>query len=480
MKNQGYIIISAVLAAAVSCTGNLDEGIGKHIEFRTGIETKAFMNSEDINVAGNGMCIWGYEDNNAFISGVESAYDAAKGWVLDKDYHWTDGKNYAFFSYLTKDKDGHTGPAVSMSSRTLTVPARAFDFNATDNDFDFCYSDVVYRPASNADHSVVNLNLKHLYTAIAFSAHNYTGSEITVKEISLVGLKNKKSASINFANSGAVVTYGDDAACTWTSGRKLNSADITIADNGEYANIVGTASGTPTYYMFWPQTSGELTASGWSDSNTQPTGGAYLKVVYVQGANTITKYAKFPQEINGSEVNGWPAGTKRMMQLAFRNDSFTLKVAALPWNYSEPTVKYDDEVDIATALHFDENTCTVDEANHKVYFKGANPIIGSFKFSSPAEATWIISKEGDYDAFEIDGGADGRYGDGVDCNYGSVDVVAGNSFTLYPKDVAAGRDYSIQLSFSIRYPDGESYCIDDKIQVDAIENPVRWTIILTK
>ena len=480
MKNYRYFIFAALLTASVSCTGSLDNGPGAPIEFRAGIETRAFLNSDDINVAGTELCIWGYEDAAAFISGADASYDAAKGWVMDESFHWTDGKSYAFFSYLTKDKDGNTVPAVSMSGRTLTVPSRTFDFASTDNDFDFCYSDVVYRPASEADHSVVNLHLKHLYTAIGFSAHNYTESGIVIKEVSLVGLKNRKSASINFANTGTVASY-ENAACSWTgSTRKLNSSDITLASGEETPDIANPASDEPVCYMFWPHTSGELAASGWTDSSTQPAGGAYLKVVYEQDGNTLTRYAQFPQEDGESEANGWPAGAKRMMQIAFRNNWITLRIAALPWDYSEPTVKYDEEVEMASALHFDENTCTVDEVNHKVYFKGASPITGSFKFISPAEAVWVISKEGDYDAFEIDDTVTGRYGDGLDRNYGTVDLVEGNSFTLYPKDVSSGRDYSIQLSFSIRYTDGESYCIDDKVQVDGSEQPVRWTIILTK
>ncbi len=494
--------MAAMLAAAVSCNESLDTDsaadFGSPIKFRVGMATKAFLGSSDINTANTELTIWGFAGSNPFIEGVTAKYDATEsGWDLGKDYYWGGNVTYKFFSYLTKDKNGKTAPTgISVKDSTLKVPSRTFDFTATDSDFDFCYSEVVNRPADNADHSVVAFNLNHLYSAIAFSAHNYTGSSITIKDVTLVGLKNKKSATIAFTDSARVTYPQDSVACTWTDGaRKLNSADITIASNGDCADIIGTGSTSTTqYYMFWAQTSDELEATGWIDSNTQPTGGAYLKIVYVQDGVTVTKYAKLPQDLEvktgGAVKKGWPEGTKRIMQIAFRDDWFTLQLSAAPWDYSEPSIKYavdDDELKVGSPLKFDESTCTVDEVTHTIYFKGGNPITGSFKLTAPEGATWIISKEGDYDAFEVDNvtlGADGlpasRYGDKMDCNYGAVDVTDGNTFTIYPMAVAAGKDYSIQISFSVRYPNGESYCIDDLLQKDKNNNVVKWTIILTK
>ncbi len=486
--------MAAMLAAAVSCGEKLGTDsayeLGTPIKFSAGIGTKAFLGSDDINNANTELTIWGFAGSDALIEGKTATYnDTESSWNLDKEYYWGGNKNYTFFSYLTKDKDEHTAPTgLSMSNRVLTVPSKTFDFATNDNGFDFCYSEVVNRPADNADHSTVAFDLKHLYSAIAFSAHNYTGSSITIKEVTLFGLKNKKSATISFADTGAEVAYGDDAACTWTSGKKLNTSDITIAKDATIANLVGDGTAAAQYYMFWAQTATDLAATGWTDSDTQPTGGAYLKITYVQDGITITKYARFPQDLEvtteGTVEKGWPEGTKRLMQLSFRDDWITLQLSAAPWDYSEPSIKYavdDTDLNVESPLQFDDNTCTVDEATHTLYFKEANPITGSFRLSSPGGATWVISKEGDYDAFEVDNvtiGTDGlpasRYGDKMDCNYGAVDVTNGNTFTIYPMAVDAGKDYSIQLSFSIRYPDGESYCIDELLQ------PVKWTIIFTK
>lgn len=493
MSKYRYIIIAATLAAVVSCGNNLstDDPADSRIpiKFAVGMATKAFLGPNDLNQANTELTIWGYAGTDPLIEGQTATYNAIDGgWNLGDEYYWGGNVKYKFFSYLTKDKNGNTAPTgLSMADSTLTVPAKTFDFAATDNDFDFCYSEVVSVPADNTSHSTVAFDLTHLYSAVAFSARNYTTDEITINEVTLYGLKNKKSATIAFTDSSKVSYPANSVSCTWTSGKKLNSADIVLdEDHTEYANIVGTASTTTQHYMFWPQDSTELKATGWTDSDTQPTGGAYLKVVYDQAGTEYTKYAQFPQDKDGTDLLGWPAGSKRMMQIAFRDNYFTLELQAAPWDYSEPTIKYDDEVRVETPLQFDSSTCTVDETNHKLYFKGANPIIGSFTLDSPEGATWVISKEGDYDAFEIDNitiGDNGlpasRYGDKVDCNFGAVNV-NGNQFTIYPMDVEEGREYSIEISFSIRYPNGESFCIDDKLQVDGSNNTVKWTIILTK
>lgn len=106
--------------------------------FNAGLETRAFLNSDDISGSTTEFTIYGYNGSNWFIDG-----------------------------------NGVSGIDASTvkTNRKLTVSAKAFDFVTTDNDFDFCYSDIVYRPSTKVDHSDVKFNLNQLFTGIAFSTH---------------------------------------------------------------------------------------------------------------------------------------------------------------------------------------------------------------------------------------------------------------------------------------------------------------------
>lgn len=67
--------------------------------------------------------------------------------------------------------------------------------------FDFMYSNIYERNLnSNPDYvTAVPLEFSYLFTAFSIAAQNLSASEITIKSVTIKGLKNKNSATIDFS-----------------------------------------------------------------------------------------------------------------------------------------------------------------------------------------------------------------------------------------------------------------------------------------
>lgn len=511
-----YIEISGAvlaLALAVSCSkGNPELGNGS-ISISAGIvsaepATKAPLSQADLT-AGSTLKV--YDILGTSFDRHIDGKTATKGtnvWAFAETYPWLIGEapdlekaDHNFFGWLTKDKDNLT-PAGLFGSEPAIVANDPDDgiytmtlqkqMTLTSSQFDFCYSNLVQRSKTSNNYSVVPLQLSHLFTCFGISARNYTSKDVTIKSVKLQGLVNNKTAEIvydvNTGESAVTYTASSSSPKSWSNDAtaiELVGSNILLHADGtgdsQVANIITHANGgskpttSPVYYMMWPQTDAEMdnTVASDGDNWTYGQGEAVIVVTYStfgSSSDIVVPLALRPASLDG---DGWDAGTKHCIELSFTERFLELKATARPWDYTEPDIDYTASVSASTAGALNFSGCLFGEGDNAdcIYFKNGNPITGYFKLDSPLDATWMISKVGDFDVFEIDNRYLGEPGDGVEFNYGTID---GNTayFTIYPKITDPQRDYSITLTFAVRIATGNVINVDDLVQPKIEEGTV--------
>lgn len=477
MKESAKYIVLALLPMVLGCSDETPETDIPDMAIRicAGMETRTLLYNDDINVAGTELKLYGFESNDDATSTVmdgliATPQNSLPDWNIWKStpggekvhIFWDNKSDYMFYSWLQKDRYGKStesffGGTFTYSDAEGEQPAKLSISGKTmpldDSGFDFCYSEVETRSRGGSDYSSVYLKLSHLFASFSISASNRTSETIKISSITLYGLKDTKSATISFKNSGTEVIYSNATSNATAGGKKLNDSDIEIAAGKSKADITGTASDKTEHILIWPQEDSELTATGYSDSEHAPEGGTYLKIVYTTGGHEYTRYVQLPKDADGS---GWPAGVRQNMELSFAEKSLSLTVVPLPWNLTSPVYDYEGAASVSGKLTLVDGFVNP-ESTKDVYFKSSSPILLEFKIDSPLNASWMIEKIGDFDAFEIDnvtpGTGNGIAGDGIDTKEGMVDGEIAR-IAISPKISAPQKDYRIQLSFTIRGSNG--------------------------
>lgn len=498
-------MVGLSVALLSSCTQLVPESESQYIRFSTSIvDTKAVLTPDDIeDGTGTKLTVYdilpGVKDNSnklyKWIPGYTATfnipyYDTSDDGTPVNNIPWlynsTERVDHLFFGWLTYDKYGRFmwNATVSENSDgsliTYTTEARTLELNY--DNFDFCYAEPVFRSAAESNYSAVNLELNHFFTCFGIKATNYTTNNISIKSINLYGLWNTKTGTMTYDvhnHSVACACVGDAAMATPFS--LVGSTPIALAVGATVDNVI-TSTGlatdkTDAFFINWPQSASELDVpTTWTDKNTKPASGAFLEIKYSEGggADKIVYVPLRPESWKGPDGRntiGWDKGTKHHIELAFSNESVTLTAAALPWDHVTPEISYERSITVVEEgrLTLNTATCSVDEANRRVYFKNGMPITITFRFDQPLDATWLIEKKGDFDAFEIDnatlvnGAPISLYGDGFDYNYGTID---GNTaiVTLFPNVRDTKVDREITLSFSVRSSNGTVTSADDQIQ----------------
>lgn len=516
-KIYGFNIVAIILGLAMTGCEDIRVSVPYHgecISVAAGVPaTKGMMWDSDL-VAGSQIKVYDVlsdGEHTRHIDDLASFVSADQPWSLANEptvgstqgYSWRpDNKlcDHNFFAWLSSDRNGITpasafGSAISLHSNTpddgvYTVSVPSTTMLLQSPQFDFSFSDVLTRDISTANYSTVNLDLKHFFTSFGIKAHNYDSDAITITSVKLYGIKNTKSATITFdtntPGNSSTVAYSNQAS-SWTTagnGLELLGGNINIESNAGVANIITCAAGgsknvnaTDAFYLMWPQTATEM-ASEYSDGAlVVDYNNAILAVTYKAGSSSpVTKYVSLCPL---GKTQGWDAGTCHQIELSFTSKFVDLSVSVRPWTFIERDVNYDKTISCNSEgeLHFVDGTCVKDEVNHIIYFKNsATPIRGYFSFATPVNGSWMISKNGDFDAFEIDNELFGTWGDGVDYSYGTIDGTSVQYFTIYPKDQDPQRDYSLKLAFAVRTTSGDVYSADEVVQG---VNPANYyTIIL--
>ena len=494
VKHIPYILIAALLMLSIAGCDIESPKVSDTPDIRfslnvtDGLGTRALLESDDLYTNGTQVLVYGFagEDlaghTEGGAAGTTKLNDGqtirygTDGWSFTSGelYQWKYNQTHKFFCWLTNDaKSGinastffSPGLSFNSSSKVLSIPAKTLGIATTN--FDFAYSDIVNRPATDADYSTVELTLNHLFSSFSLSATNYSARPVTIKGIEMHGIQDGKSATINYSGSSVAVTYagGNVTNPTLLSGNVSLTAAGTAGD--AKANVVGAASTTPAYFLVWPQT--DMDYDGTVDGDGRPapaTGDAnepYLKITYTQDGEDFTFCSAIPHD-----EDGWVAGVRYELELVFQDREINLGFKAAPWDKLEPVIDYNGAVSVSQKLRLAPdfvNNCTLSPnfaTDQTAYFKSGTPIILEFAISTPANATWLVGKKLDWDVFDVY-----NYPDGARTSPDEIitaeGVVDGNLVRIAidpPTKDLQKSEFSLELSFTVRLNNGDMITIND-------------------
>ena len=350
MMRRKVLYLIVVVLSAVSC--------GKHyfgegtISFSVvdGTSTRAMMDSTALNSTGNKLRVFdvltGFSGNVSWMSAENSYYindslvftgNPIWDYGSGRTYPWTADGTHKFFSWLHYDSSlgmyeaefFGSGTAYNPDTQVLSLPQKVMD--ASSDQFDFMYSDVITAPAQlHTSGTPVSLKHHHLFTAMNLRVQNTSGNTIYLKKVTLVGMKNKRSATIDFSSATVQVATADfDSVSTVLFQSDDPSGNV-------YANSE-TIQDLTDYIMMWPQTYTEL------DTN------ARLVVEYnildthdVLSADLTASVVLSRQKYFKDSFTGMDAGTKYSLMLQFKRSSIDIYTRVLPWEYEPYDWDYSD------------------------------------------------------------------------------------------------------------------------------------------
>ena len=249
----------------------------------TDVQTRGLLNADDLKTAGTTVKIYDYLTGftgkigeTSYTNGdVMYINDAVKlgttggdDWAFqDAPWRWTRTGTHHFFGWLTYDKKSNLNVTnlvtPTFTDNTLTVPAITFTKDTPQ--FDFSYSDIVTKTAPEN----VEIPLKHLFTALAVTVRNEAKDDVTISSISLSGIVNGRSATVDY-NLGtsdtrnAELTTGTAGNFDVWSGGTISIAAETATPVNAYTNQPLTLTegkvtlANTDFRLLWPQKENEL------------------------------------------------------------------------------------------------------------------------------------------------------------------------------------------------------------------------------
>ena len=400
-------------------------------------------------------------------------------------YEWKGG-SHLFFSWLQSDDSYSTtaffGTGLSASGNTLTLPAKTL--NTSVAQYDFLYSNPVYRSTADNDYSDIPLIFNHLFAqvAISFQISNQTpdGEQpIYLTSVSLNNtFKNQKATTIEFNEDGTADVNFTTAAA---DGVFIAPHDWGGMSYGKGATPIDVLSqrqvNTKDFYYFWPASEAELHD--------------VIDVVYqisgetdpVSGDPVIrTSRLSFPKGTS------WKGGHKYSYTITYMGGIFKVEETVLDWNYTSLAAPAEDQSVMASWMGWDSSTCTVSGRNitFKTYPDGGPnagklmPIHGMFKIFSPTQCTYHINLSQNAEKYTItpNDGTHTSIGSGsIGTSSGDINPGVTIDFYISARDEdrpAAGQpNITADLSFSVQASGGREYSLDSEIQRDGA-----YTIII--
>lgn len=252
------IFLATVAAIAVnSCSKNsiVEPAYTKYINIaaKDAATTKALLNQTTFQTSGNRIQIIDIVDGTEYINDLigpdvtetPAGATAAGIWPFEQGpYYWTQ-HTHKFFGWLAQD--GNFAPQMSANSffnttlqltadHKLEIPTATTGISTTM--FDFLYSDIIITEPLEEP---VPLEFNHLFSAFYIAASNSGTSSVTVKKVTINGLNNTKSATIDFSGTTPSVIYIS------------NSAEGSFIFNNINETLNATEKNITDTYLIWPQ-----------------------------------------------------------------------------------------------------------------------------------------------------------------------------------------------------------------------------------
>lgn len=333
-------------------------------------------------------------------------------------YPWTKKGTHTFFGWLDTDGTasglstttlfGANQPSLNESTRVLSIPMTTMG-TATPQ-FDFSYSGVEsVNAATRTAGTAVPMELQHLFTAFKLTVTNTSGNSILLKSVTLTGMKNSRSATIDFSAAPPTVatvvgTSSPVTLYTYTPGAGEDPyGHEFIYYDAELDELMPGA-----FLLMWPQTYAELD-------------GATLDVVYKVRTFTNEEHTQYndSDELTANVVltnqnvfkqnrTGMDAGTKYVFNLQFKKSTLDIYTTILPWEYEAYDWDYSDHSISARSGMFKDGvlafyrysvqddaytvTPTTDEWSAKAMrFNSRSEVMkGRFYIESPREGRWQV------------------------------------------------------------------------------------------
>lgn len=477
-------IIHATLAAAMmilvaSCSKNEviapDDVRRDGISFSaSGADTRALINRADLLT--NGSKVKVHDDLFGFtgkLDGVQknagdvTAYidDAIVygngGWSYesaDAYYPWTKTGTHKFFGWLTYDAKSNLNltdlvpSAPELKGDTLKVPS--VSMTPDKSQFDFLYSESIFRDAAKDDRGAINLHLKHLFTAVGFKFVNRSSSDqISIKSV-VFKMPHTASARLLFlaSNPDPEIKRENDSEDYFTAKYStpivLDNAAAVSADptrHSQYNPVEKTYADDNEFFLLWPASASEIAPQNPDGEQTNE----LVEIVYsINGGDDVTA------KLNFSSINLLP-GAKHLFNFQFINKQVLLGVRSIPWDYVEGNISFYDAAVSGSAINLANVTQSEDNPSYKIIDK-ATPATGTFNVMTPVGGRLTVGTSGDTEYFKVS----------LDHN----DINSSNTqftVTIAPVTTIGGSGTKrIQLHFTVEAPNGRSISADSVIDPD--------------
>ena len=196
-------------------------------------QTRGLLNKADLKKKGTKVKVYDYLtgftgkiDNQSYTNGsviyiddsVTLGTDGGSDWKFSSfDWRWTRTGAHHFYGWLEHDaQSGMDIPSgwATVSSDKKSLSVGPFALKADSPQFDFSYSDIVTVDVEGNGfdpNGTIVLPLKHLFSALAVTVTNSSPDNAFIKEITISGLFNKRSASIAFDTDSQITSISGQA-----------------------------------------------------------------------------------------------------------------------------------------------------------------------------------------------------------------------------------------------------------------------------
>lgn len=482
MKTRLFTYILLAGLTLLSCGKQpKDTGDDNSIVFlaEEGVSSKALLTNATLKTNGNrihvmdvlsgftGSASWAEGDlvTGGLYINDEVEYNGAVVWAYNSGrfYPWTADGGHQFFGWLSYDSamnltaDSYFGQTLasnfSAASRTLTLPAK--EMRADTDQFDFLFANTGNYDMPRNSTDPVPLAMQHLFSAISVDLYNESQDEILVKNVTISGLKNKKSAVVSFVGTPPVAFTTLDASQEYMDNAYyslLDNATKTLTPTDRYDLLARVKNQSPAQFrLIWPQTQAEIAA-------------ASIQVEY--------EYLADEEHINHTANLSFPAdiafnpGVRYAFTLLFTQKHVQLNFRVNPWIYDLNEWSYTEQsISEVTVLDFNNNP-GYDKPSKTCTIIGGEPVKGTFKIVNPSGATWSIEPVGDVGYFTISP------------HQGTIDSQNPNyEFYVTPNlDPTLDRstDKKLKFRFYVQFTDGTVHDANSEINYDD------WTVVLPK
>lgn len=393
------------------------------------VETKGFLDKYDLDYNGTIIKVVDYVTNFSGTLG-DHTYQSTEGFTyiddsisydseatgtdidwkwkyqLNPSYRWTKAGTHSFYGWLVQDGKNNIAtsnlftPSISISSDNRQISIPATTLTTASPQVDFVYSNQVIRNAGDSDYKEkVKFKFSHLFSAMAVGVKNESEDEVYIKSVRLYNFYNRKSAIIDYSNTGVAALTNSGA--TEYPGNVIfpnceTTKTLTEGDRLDvYSGNVST-NGSPTFFMMWPQSTQDL-ASAQLVLNYQ------IKDDWTDDTHTALFDHTASFNLRDLEMlsEGMERGHRYLINILFRGEAIDLTINVLEWNYVFQDIDYANSSISAngantiphdgTLWFYDNNNSNTQYATREATLGSGQVLRGEFYIESPRVGAWAVT-----------------------------------------------------------------------------------------